>query len=282
MVCRPRKLRSRLVFSLAAFAGFALGALPAVAQPPLTVTAVDPDGAVPGDAVAAFGTGFGQAAEDLFVWAGTGDGGFPFEVTRAQGQRLDAVLGDVPVPATGSLKVWKGKRYPLADQVILTQGHLFSASETQVFATQESASGPAFSAFDASPGTLGSILAQERVRIDLTPFETGKPELRVRVTAVIETGGEPGTPDPPAGAQGTSRRWEAVRANSVKAGPAWAATLTIGADSVPSTPASLAAALADVLNQQLGSVGLTAQAEGPVLVVGHSLGIAAGFLNLSH
>lgn len=264
-----------VVAALAAFAVF-----PAGAEAQLTVTGVDPDGALPGEPVAISGAGFGQAPETLFAWVDSGGGGFPFEVTEASDGRIDAILGEVPSAATGAVKVWKGNRHPLADRVVLSQGRLFSASDSEVFVSSARAPGPAFSSFGGSPGTHGSVMAQEEVRLDLGPFDFDGGDQRVRVTAVIETG-EDSSNDSSQGGLELLLDARALRAGLKADRPAWAATLSIGADAPPPTAEALAAGLAEVLEAQLGSVGLTARAEGTEVVVGHTLGIQAGFLNLT-
>ena len=264
----------------------ALAVLPARAEAQtaarLAVTAVDPDGALPATPVVISGAGFGKAPEALFCWVDTGDGGFPFEVEAAADGRIDAVLGDVPSAATGSVKVWKGERVPLADRVVLSQGRLFSASDGAVFVSSATAVGPIFSAFGASPGTYGSVTvhdAQGEIRLDLGDLDLGGDAQRVRVTAVIETGGDSGNSSPPAG--NLVLPASAVAKAGTAADPSWAATSTLGIDAPPPTVEALAAGLAEVLEAQLGSVGLTARAEGTELVVGHALGIRAGFLDLT-
>lgn len=277
----PRRSPLAWALIVAALASFAASAAPAAAQ--LAVAGVDPDGALPGEPVAIFGTGFGRDPDALLCWVDTGGGGFPFEVTAATDGRIDAVLGAVPSAATGAVKVWKGKRHPLADRVILSQGRLFSASGGEVFVTGAAAQGPAFSAFAPSPGAFGSVTVRgepTELRLDLGDFDPGDGGgLRVRVTVVIETGGDSGSGSP--GNLEAPPNAVALRAGTVAGSPAWAAALTVGADAAPPTPEALAAGLADVLQDRLGSVGLTARAEGTEVVVGHALGIQAGFLDLA-
>lgn len=278
----PRRgalVRGLVVAALSTFAVF-----PAGAEDQLTVTGVDPDGTLPGEPVAISGEGFGRDPEALFTWVDSGDGGFPFEVTEAFDGRIDAILGEVPSAATGAVKVWKGNRHPLADRVVLSQGRLFSASDGEVFVSSATALGPAFSSFGGSPGTHGSVMVQGEARLDLGSFDFGGGDQRVRVTAVIETGEDSGND----ASQGSLelRLNSRADARAVRAGlnadsPAWAATLTVGADAPPPTAEALAAGLAEVLETQLGSVGLTARAEGTEVVVDHALGIRAGFLNLT-
>jgi len=266
-----------VVAALAALAAFAL--FPTGAQAQLAVTGIDPAGALPTEPVALFGAGFGQTPEALFCWVDTGSGGFPFEVEKATDQRIDALVGEVPAAATGAVTVWAGERYSLADRVVLSQGRLFSVSGTQVFVSGAGAVGPVFSAFGASPHTFGSVRVQGELRVDVDPIRPpagGGPQM-VRVTAVIETGSDSGNGSPGNLAQSPNRL--ALRAGGA-AGPAWAATLTIEADAAPSTPEALAAGLAEAIQAQLGSLGLTARADGTEVVVGHTQGIRGGFVNL--
>lgn len=267
--------------TLAAFAA----PVPVEAQAtPLSVTAIDPAAGLPGDPVAISGAGFGRSPEALLCWADTGQGGFLFEVEAAADGRIDAVVGNVASTvvgtATGAVKVWRGKRYPLPDRVTLSQGRLYAASEGEVFVRGDAAVGPDFSAFGGSPGTFGSVTVQEELRLDLEDLDPGDPGgggQRVRVVAVIETSGDSGNSS--TGNLTVPPNRLARRAGAA-AGPAWAALSTIEADAAPPTPEALAAALAEVLEAQLGSLGLTARAEGTELVVGHVQGIRAGFLNL--
>lgn len=283
---------------VAALAAFVL--LPAGATAQLAVTSVDPDGAFPGEPVVLSGSGFGQDPAALFCWVDTGAGGFAFEVTSAAGKSIDAVLGAVPAAATGAVKVWKGEAYALADRVLLSQGRLFAASDGEVFVGSAAAVGPAFSAFDSSPATFGSVTVHGtavELRLDLDSLDLGGgggPQ-RVRVTAVIETGSDSGSGTPQGnlvspsesgdggdgGDGGTvgAPRAAVVAGSSVD--PSWAATLTVGFDAPPATVEALAAGLAEILEAQLGSVGLTARAEGTEIVVGHVLGIRAGFVDLA-
>lgn len=275
---RTALARAQILAVVAAFAAFA--ALPVRAETQLLVTAVDPASGLPGDPVAISGAGFGQAPEALLCWVDTGDGGFPFEVEATADGRIDAVVGEVALPATGAVKVWRGKRYPLADRVTLSQGRLVSASEGEVFVRGDAAVGPQFSSFGGSPGTAGSVVVREELRLDLEDLDSGDPGgggQRVRVIAVIETSDDSNNSS--TGNLTVPPNRLARRADST-AGPAWAASSTIEADAAPPTPEALAAALAEVLEGQLGSLGLTAHAEGTELVVGHVQGIRAGFVTL--
>jgi len=257
-----------------------LVALPAPAAAQLAVTAVDPDGALPAEPVVVSGSGFGQDPDALLCWVDTGSGGFPFEVTAAADGHIDALLGAVPMAATGTVTVWQGERYALADRVVLSQGRLFAASDGELFVRRSAAAGPTFSAFAGSSATFGAVRAQGELRLDLQPVDPGGAVQEVRVTAVIETSDDSGNSTPqgnlvfplPSGALTTADK---------TGGPAWATSLTIGADAPPPTADALAAGLAEVLEAQLGSVGLTARAEGSVLVVSHAQGIRAGFLELT-
>ncbi len=291
--------RSPLACRLVAVALASCTILPAAATAQLAVTGVDPAGAFPGEPVVLTGTGFGQSPDALFCWVDTGDGGFPFEVTAATDRRIDATVGEVPVAATGTVKVWKGKRVPLADRVVLSQGRLFSATDGTVFVSSSAAVGPIFSAFGGSPGTFGSVTVngtQRELRLDLGLLDLGDHQQRVRVTAVIETGSDagngtpngylvqppalpaPGDPPPPTA---SPRGASSTKVAGNPADPAWAAAMTVETDASPASVEALAAGLAQVLQAQLGSAGLTARAEGTVVVVGHTLGIRAGFLDLT-
>lgn len=282
----PNRRRTALACALVVAVAAALTAfaLPVEAElTPLSVTAVDPDAALPGDPVAISGAGFGGSPAALLCWIDTGDGGFPFAVEAAADGRIDAVVGEAPSTVTGAMKVWRGKRYPLADRVTLSQGRLFSASAGEVFVRGAAAVGPDFSSLGGSPGTSGSVAVREELRLDLKdledpdPTDPGGGPQRVRVTAVIETSEDSGNST--TGNLAVPPNTIALRAGQA-AGPAWAATSTIEADAAPPTPEALAAALAEVLEAQLGSLGLTARAEGTELVVGHVQGIRAGFVNL--
>jgi hypothetical protein len=280
----PNRHRTALAYALGV-AILAAFAAPGEAQlDPLTVSAVDPDAAPSGGPVAIYGTGFGPSPDALLCWADTGDGGVLFEIEAAADDRIDALVGPAPSSgtgsATGAVKVWRGKRYALADRVVLSQGRLLAASEGEVFVGGAVAVGPDFTVLGASPGTAGSVAVREELRLDLEDLDPGGgggPQ-RVRVTAVIETSGDSGTGNSGLMAPPPSNPL-ALRAGKA-AGPAWAATLTIEADAAPPTPEALAAGLAEVLEAQLGSLGLTARAEGTDLVVGHTRGIRAGFVNL--
>jgi hypothetical protein len=272
---RPPSFAAAL--AVAALAAFTL--VPTGAQAQLVVTGIDPAGALPTEPVTLFGAGFGQTPEALFCWVDTGSGGLPFEVEKATDQQIDAVVGEVPSAATGAVTVWTGERYSLADRVVLSQGRLFSVSASQVFVTGAGAVGPVFSAFGGSPGTFGSVRVQGELRIDVDPIRP-PPDggaQRVRVTAVIETGSDSGNGTP--GNLRLPPNGIALRAGEAT-GPSWAATLTIEADAAPPTPEALAAGLAEAIEAQLGSLGLTARAEGTELVIGHTRGIRAGFVNL--
>lgn len=271
----------------------ACAALPTRAEArvaPLSVAAVTPGGGVPGDPVTISGAGFGQAPEALFCWVDTGDGGFPFEIEAAADDRIDAVVGAVPSAATGAVKVWRGKRYPLADRLVHSQGRLFSATSGEVFVRHAAAVGPDFSSFAGSPGTYGSAAVLGELRLDLEGVEPGCPggggsgggQQRVRVTAVIETGEDSGNNDNTNGNLVLLARGVAPMASppGQPAGPAWVATTLVETDAAPPTPEALAAGLAEVLAAQLGSLGLTARAEGTELVLGHADGIRAGFVGL--
>lgn len=285
----PNRRRAVLARALIA-AVVTLGAFAALsvrAEAQLLVTAVDPASGLPGDPVAIAGAGFGPAPEALLCWVDTGDGGFPFDVEAAADGRIDAVVGDVALPATGpatgAVKVWRGKRYPLADRVTLSQGRLYAASDGEVFVRGDAAVGPHFSSFGGSPGTAGSVVVREELRLDLGDLadpDPGDPcggPQRVRVIAVIETSDDSNNSS--TGNLTVPPNRLARRADA-KSGPAWAASSTIEADAAPPTPGALAAALAEVLEAQLGSLGLTARAEGTELVVGHVQGIRAGFVTL--
>lgn len=283
----PDRRRTALACApvLAVAAALAAFTVPAQAQlDPLSVTAIDPAAGLPGDPVVISGTGFGASPDALLCWADTGDGGFPFAVEAAADGRIDAVVGEVALPATGSLtgavKVWRGKRYPLADRVTLSQGRLFAASDGEVFVRRAAAVGPDFSSFGGSPGIFGSVAARKELRLDLDDLDPGDPggPQRVRVVAVIETSDDSGnsntTGNLTVAPNGIARR------AGLDAGPAWAATTTIETDAAAATSEALAAGLAEVLQAQLGSLGLTARAEGTELVIGHGQGIGAGFVHL--
>lgn len=280
----PRRTALAWAVRIAAVAAVTALPVPAEAQlTPLSITAVDPGGGLPGDPVAISGTGFGSSPESLLCWVDSGDGGFSFEVEAAANGGIDAVVGNSPSAATGAVKVWRGKRYPLADRVVLTQSRFFAASDGEVFVRQDAAVGPDFSSFGGSPGTFGSVTAQEELRLDLKdvdPDGSGGGPQRVRVVAVIETNEDS---DNNANTNGnlTLRSSQLSARTARAAGPAWAATSTIETDAAPSTPAALAAGLAEVLEAQLGSLGLTARAEGTELVLGHAQGIRAGFVHLT-
>lgn len=277
---RRRTALARVLIPAVVAAVAAIAALPVRVEAQLLVTAVDPDSGLPGDPVAISGAGFGRSPEALLCWVDTGNGGFLFAVEAAADGRIDAVVGDVPSAATGAVEVWRGKRYPLADRVTLSQGRLFAASEGEVFVRGAAAVGPAFSSFGGSPGTLGSVTVQEELRLNLGDRDPGDPggsPQRVRVVAVIETSDDSNNSS--TGNLTVPPNRLARRADPT-AGPAWAAASTIEADAAPSTPEALATALAEVLEAQLGSLGLTARAEGAELVVGHAQGIRAGFVNL--
>jgi hypothetical protein len=269
--------RAAVAYVLAGTVLAVVAALPIRAQnrpAPPSVTAVAPDGALPGDPVAISGSGFGSAPEALFCWSDTGDGGFAFAVEAAADSRIEAVVGEVPSAVTGAVKVWRGKRYPLADRVALGQGRLFSASDGEVFVRHAGALGPDFSSFGGSPGTFGSVTVQGELRLDLKDLDgSGGGQQRVRVTAVIETSEDSDNND-------TSTGNLVLRSGGQSAGPAWAATTTVETDAAPRTPEAFAAGLAEVLESQLGSLGLTARVEGTELVLGHAQGIRAGFVGL--
>ena len=259
--------RSIALPTILVLAAVALPALPVTAQvhsfTSLQVTAVDPHEGRTEDPVVISGTGFGQDPGALFCWVDAGTAGFPFEVTAATDSSLDAVVGATPSAATGAVKVWRGKGYPLRDRVLQSQGRLFAATSGEVFVRGAAAVGPDFSALVGStdsPWTSGSVALRGALRVDVDPGgdPDPPPPQRVRVTAVIETSdeessGNEGLVAPPA---------NVLVVRTAKAGPAWAATLTIEADARPSTHEALAAGLAEMLEAQLGSLGLTAHAEG--------------------
>jgi hypothetical protein len=259
-------------------------AVQAQAKDPIQVVGVSPREAHPGGEITLSGQGLGQTPEDLFAWVDTGTSGFSIEITHAAETAAEGRVGAVAAPASGDFHLWKGSTYPLPDRTLLTQGRLVSATGTRLFVASEEAQGLPFSALSATVGTLGSARTAGALRLDLDPPEpTPCPQQRVRVSAVIETGGDPGggggggnleNPFPP-----FLDSYPAPAAGF--ASPAWVVTLEIVLDAPWAQSDQLAAALAEILEAQFRDLGLSATAQGSELVLSHSLGIRSGFMTLS-
>jgi len=226
------------------------------------------------------GGGFGDQPVDLFAWADTVSSGFSFELDRALETQIQGILGPVAAPATGDLKIWKGRAHSLENQSLLTQGRLFTISDTTLFVASHKAAGPVFSAFAGSANTLSSSRSAAGINLAFDPIELEPDGASIRVTVVIETGDDPGTGGTIRGQSHSFEYVTGLQSSGDPSSPAWAATFLISADLLPASQSALAQAVAELLQAQFGSIGLTATTNGAVLSVGHTLGVHAGFITV--
>lgn len=249
------------------------------------VTSIQPAAAFPGDPVDLVGQGLGGPADEYYAWIRTSAAGFVLESPTPSGTgSLGVTVGPVAVAATGTAEVWRGRGHAVPARTVRSGGRLVSARDSRVFVAYQVSSGaPLFSALAASPDTFESTLLGLDLVLDLKGVDTDPPgESRsVRVDVVIETGGSTGSTS---NGDGLVSRPGAKRFSS---GPRWALHVVVEPDAAfadtatSSATAKLAAALAQVLNDQFGSLGLVATANGSELVLSSVGGIQGGFATVT-
>ncbi|MEM1207352.1 MAG: hypothetical protein AAGN66_29225 [Acidobacteriota bacterium] len=255
--------------TLAILGLLALASTAAAQQQRLDVFSVAPTAVEPGDRVTISGQGLEGSPDDYFVWLRTADATVVLEpvATADHGgvQSLEADLEVVPVAEAGTLEVWRGRKHPVPDHTIWSQGRLVTGSDAQIFIAEEAASIPGPTLLTTSPEALAAHFDGEWISIDVTEF------LRsfIRLTVVIETkkGCVPVNPRDRRSPKDLTSAPNPIETDTSSTGSRWAVEVTIQADQAFATPEGLAAAVAEVLNEQFGSLGLSASAEGTILTI---------------
>lgn len=273
---------------------FLLCPVAALATTPL-VTSVSPGAASPGDVVVLDGSDLNGPAEEYFAWVQTPGGGLVLDAPANAGTGLAVLVGPAAEATTGNVELWRGYGHALAPKTLLVDGRLISALDTRVFVGQEEApGGPSFTVLSTSPWAMESGLGPDGLGLDLQglyPDPLGQGNQSIRVDAAIKTrGSKTGSGDGPTGTQGDGGDvWSDVglHKSGGEPGPAWAFQLRVELDAPYLDGAGLsglerlAAALAELLNQQLGSLGLVATASGSVLTLDSVGGVEGGFVTLA-
>ena len=261
---------------------FFLAGTVAAQSPRFHVTSISPQTAHPGDTVLMHGSGLSVGDGEFFAWIRTPSAGFVLEAPTSVGQDLAAQVGPVAVAATGHVELWQGYGHTLSPKTWRIDGRMLSLVDGRIFvARQKAPQGPLFSALSASPRTEESQTSNSRLKTDFHPIVHYANEVgpSIRVDVVIETGGSTTS-----GNGDQTLRSPFLKSRSKAGyGPSWAFRVDIELDAPftddgPRTAAErLAAAVARVLTQELGSMGLAATAEGSWLVIDSTGGIVGGF-----
>ncbi|MEM9597539.1 MAG: hypothetical protein AAGD06_24945 [Acidobacteriota bacterium] len=255
--------------TLAILGLLALASTAAAQQQRLDVFSVAPEAVEPGDRVTISGQGLEGSPDDYFVWLRTADAAVVLEpvATADHGgvQSLEADLDVVPVAEAGTLEVWRGRTHPVPDHTIWSQGRLVTGSDAQVFIAEEAASTPGPTLLTTSPEALAAHFDGEWISIDVS--ELGR--AYIRLTVVIETkkGCVPVSVRDRRSPRNVSSAATAIETDTSSTGSRWALEVTVQADQALATPEGLAAAIAEVLNEQFGSLGLSASSDGSILTI---------------
>ena len=206
------------------------------------------------------------------------------------GGGLSATVGPVAKAAVGHVEIWRGHGHAVAPQTRLIDGRLISVVESRVFvAHHTSPVGPRFRALSPSSQTIHSHNLSPGLSIDsrpLYPLPSDSDAESLRVNVVIETGGRGGN----GSGNGEDLTWspnKPSKATSVEPGLSWALQTIIVLDApfkdtdTASAPERLAAALAEMLTAQFGSLGLIAEAEGSNVLLDTVDGIVGGFATIA-
>ena len=259
-----------------------LGASASLADPAPIVVSIDPDAAAPGDLVTLSGENLHEPGKDSYAWVRTSRGGFVLEAPAAtEGTTsLTTTVGPVASLKTGTVELWRGRAHEVPPRTLWVNGRLVTALGSRVFVAHDvSLDGPSFSPLATSDDTIEAPPAEMFLSIDLDrwgPIDPDK-EPRMRVDAVIETGG--GTDGGGNGPLIHTPLKARVTGNS----PSWTLHMIVESDRAFEgwSAAEISAALAALLTEQFGSLGLNATADGPRLVLTSEGGILGGFMTIS-
>lgn len=262
--------------------GFLCCASGAGAHQSLDVFTLTPMVAEPGDRVTITGQGLLGPVDEYFAWLRTADAAIVLKPVASDAvggvESLEADLEVAAVAEAGSLELWRGRSHPVPDHTIWSQGRLVTGFDGQVFIASEQSAGPSLTVLTATPEALVAPFDSEWISVDLADLP---PQLFafIRLTVVIETSSG-------CNQTASSNRWLTDEASpgfersriasigpgplgtaSAATGPRWMLEVSVQPDRPLSDPEAWAAALAELLNQMFGSLGLSASAEGSVLTI---------------
>lgn len=270
------------------------------ACPPLSLSGFSPSTAPAGGTVTLSGNGFCGTAQNYLAWGFDGSYGFPFLTSGVSQGSIQAQVGSVTTPVTGSLVLWEGRRVAIPDAVFELEDGIYHLHDAYYFlpveeavngtfaATLGTGSGIAygsellsgalvidFSQGVSSPATAGGGSSGDALTGTFAPALVKEQDHSIQVMVAIRTNGPPNGGDGGDGGDGDPPPHSAPPGR-------WALYFQLDCyGKLPACTGSLAGTLGTVLGRQTGDLGMAATANGSSLTLSHaSNSISAGFVNV--